>query len=145
MWDSPRKEKPGVMISEITGITLGQTTPVFKKNPNPVFEVCCVCQCMSVCLGCSLPSVSFLPQSLSFSLLYSGRSLDLICKDKREYKVWTTALKVSLAVLNSTPLTQCVSGVELHTLAHQTSSSLPLLYAKLCMFYSNNNCTHDII
>ena len=44
------------------------------------------------------PSLSLslltLSQSRSFSLLYSGRSLDIVCKDKREYEVWTKGLQV---------------------------------------------------
>lgn len=31
---------------------------------------------------------------MSFSLLYSDRSLDIVCKDKKEFDTWTTALKV---------------------------------------------------
>ena len=66
-----------MMISEITGITLGQTTPVFKKNPNPVLEVCCVCVClrlsMFVCMCAHvfrlLISFCLLPSPVSFFLL----------------------------------------------------------------------------
>ena len=32
-------------------------------------------------------------QSRSFSLLYSGRSLDIICKDKKEFETWTTGIQ----------------------------------------------------
>ena len=32
-------------------------------------------------------------QSRSFSLLYSGRSLDIICKDKKEFETWTTGIE----------------------------------------------------
>ena len=33
-------------------------------------------------------------QALSFSLLYSDRSLDIVCKDKKEFETWTMGLKV---------------------------------------------------
>jgi hypothetical protein len=69
IWYSPRKEKPGVLISEVTEILYGQKSQIFKNRPVPGYE------------------------ALSFSLIYSNRTLDIVCKDKREYKVWTVALK----------------------------------------------------
>ena len=45
---------------------------------------------------CMSTSTTFhLSQNRSFSLLYSGRSLDIVCKDKREYEAWTRGLQVS--------------------------------------------------
>ena len=59
-----------MLISEITEIKIGQNTPNFKRNPLPQFE------------------------SRSFSVIYGGRSLDVVCKDKREFQTWTTGLMV---------------------------------------------------
>ena len=54
-----------------------------------IFSIQILSECMST-------SVTFyLSQNRSFSLLYSGRSLDIVCKDKREYEVWTRGLQVS--------------------------------------------------
>jgi hypothetical protein len=51
-------------------IRLGQKTAIFLKNrENQILE------------------------STSFSLIYSDRTLDIICKDKREFDVWVTGLK----------------------------------------------------
>ncbi|XP_019854073.1 PREDICTED: ultraviolet-B receptor UVR8-like [Amphimedon queenslandica] len=69
MWESAKKMDAAVLISQITEIKTGQVTPVFLKNPIP--------QC----------------EAVSFSLLYSDRSLDIVCKDKKEFDTWTTALK----------------------------------------------------
>ena len=35
-------------------------------------------------------------QSTSFSAMYSDRSLDIVCADRREFEVWTTALQVGV-------------------------------------------------
>ena len=32
--------------------------------------------------------------------MYSDRSLDIVCVDRREFEVWTTALQVGVAVLH---------------------------------------------
>lgn len=40
-------------------------------------------------------------QALSFSAMYSDRSLDIVCADRREFDVWTTALQVLVAILAS--------------------------------------------
>ena len=93
-WESARRTDAAVLISQITELKRGQTTPVFKKNPLPECEVCAgfVWQVLT----CTLLSVrvSRSSQNRSFSLLYSGRSLDIVCKDKREYEAWTRGLQV---------------------------------------------------
>ena len=33
-------------------------------------------------------------QSMSFSVMYEKRSLDIVCKDIREYEAWTRGLEV---------------------------------------------------
>lgn len=58
-----------VDLSEVTEIVLGQKTPIFQRNRMPEFE------------------------RTSFSLVYSGRSLDIICKDSEEFGVWITGLR----------------------------------------------------
>ena len=40
-------------------------------------------------------------QALSFSAMYSDRSLDIVCADRREFDVWTTALQVGVTILAS--------------------------------------------
>jgi alpha-tubulin suppressor-like RCC1 family protein len=75
MWESKKMDST-VLISEITEIKYGQVTPVFLKNP--------IRQC----------------ESFSFSLLYSDRSLDIVCKDRKEYDTWTTGIKALLDGFN---------------------------------------------
>ncbi len=79
-----------VLISQIAELRLGQNTPNFKRNPLPECEV------GPVRMTSSLPYLVILSlKARSFSLLYSERSLDIVCKDKREFEVWTTGLQVS--------------------------------------------------
>ncbi|XP_066936467.1 uncharacterized protein [Clytia hemisphaerica] len=74
-WDSPNKEKieTRIDISEIKEIIKGQKTKVFEGNPIPEYE------------------------AISFSIMYSfgnqERSLDIVCKDRAEYDVWTAGLE----------------------------------------------------
>ena len=70
IWESSKKTDAAVLVSEISEIKLGQKTQNFKRNPLPEFE------------------------SRSFSLIYGGRSLDIVCKDRKEFQTWTTGLKV---------------------------------------------------
>ena len=70
VWESSKKVDAAVLISQISEIKLGQKTQNFKRNPLPQFE------------------------SRSFSLIYGGRSLDIVCKDKKEFLTWTTGLAV---------------------------------------------------
>ena len=82
IWESSKKIDASVLISQISEIKLGQKTPNFKRNPLPQFE------------------------SRSFSLIYSGgRSLDIVCKDKREFQTWTTGLMVGVALALHSVLT----------------------------------------
>lgn len=68
-WESSKRTDAAVLVTQITELKLGQKTAVFKKNPLPECE------------------------SRSFSLLYSGRSLDIVCTDKKLYDIWTTGLQ----------------------------------------------------
>ena len=78
IWESSKKTDAAVLISQISEIKLGQKTQNFKRNPLPQFE------------------------SRSFSLIYGGgRSLDIVCKDKKEFQTWTTGLMVGEAVHES--------------------------------------------
>jgi hypothetical protein len=57
-------------LKDVREIRLGQKTSVFQKNPVPEYE------------------------ALSFSLIYGGdRTLDIICKDKKEFETWVGGLK----------------------------------------------------
>ena len=71
VWESSKKVDATVLITQISEIKLGQKTQNFKRNPLPQFESC------------------------SFSLIYGERSLDIVCKDKKEFLTWTTGLTVS--------------------------------------------------
>lgn len=74
-WESPNKEKieTSVIISQINEIIRGQKTKVFEGNPIPEYE------------------------AISFSIMYKTgnqeRSLDIVCKDRVEYDIWTAGLE----------------------------------------------------
>nr|XP_009399981.1 PREDICTED: uncharacterized protein LOC103984245 [Musa acuminata subsp. malaccensis] len=68
IWFSGKEEKH-LKLSHVSRIMPGQRTAIFQRYPQPEKE----CQ--------------------SFSLIYSDRSLDLICKDKDEAEVWFAGLK----------------------------------------------------
>ncbi|KAL5747426.1 hypothetical protein ACOSP7_024429 [Xanthoceras sorbifolium] len=72
IWYSGKEEKQ-LKLSHISRIIPGQRTTIFQRYPQPKKE----CQ--------------------SFSLLYSNRSLDLICKDRDEAELWFTALKALIS------------------------------------------------
>ncbi|PKA55404.1 Ultraviolet-B receptor UVR8 [Apostasia shenzhenica] len=72
IWFSGREEKH-LKLSHVSRIMPGQRTPIFQRYPRPEKE----CQ--------------------SFSLIYSDRSLDLICKDKDEAEVWFAGLKTLIS------------------------------------------------
>ncbi|XP_022725931.1 PH, RCC1 and FYVE domains-containing protein 1-like [Durio zibethinus] len=68
IWYSGKEEKL-LKLSEVSRIIPGQRTAIFQRYPRPEKEY------------------------QSFSLIYSDRSLDLICKDKDEAEVWLVGLK----------------------------------------------------
>ncbi|KAG5566324.1 hypothetical protein RHGRI_002056 [Rhododendron griersonianum] len=68
IWFSEKEEKH-LKLSQVSRIVSGQRTPIFQRYPRPEKEY------------------------QSFSLIYSDRSLDLICKDKDEAEVWFSGLK----------------------------------------------------
>ncbi|OAY36220.1 PH, RCC1 and FYVE domains-containing protein 1 isoform X2 [Manihot esculenta] len=72
IWLSGKEEKH-LKLSHVSRIISGQRTPVFQRYPRPEKEY------------------------QSFSLIYSDRSLDLICKDKDEAEVWITGLKALIS------------------------------------------------
>ncbi|CAK7336528.1 unnamed protein product [Dovyalis caffra] len=72
IWISGKEEKH-LKLSHVSRIIPGQRTPIFQRYPRPEKEY------------------------QSFSLIYSDRSLDLICKDKEEAEVWFTGLKALLS------------------------------------------------
>ncbi|ONK63536.1 uncharacterized protein A4U43_C07F16240 [Asparagus officinalis] len=72
IWFSGKEEKH-LKLSHVSRIMPGQRTAIFQRYPRPEKE----CQ--------------------SFSLIYSDRSLDLICKDKDEAEVWFAGLKTLIS------------------------------------------------
>ncbi|XP_042498405.1 PH, RCC1 and FYVE domains-containing protein 1-like [Macadamia integrifolia] len=72
IWYSGKDEKQ-LKLSHVSRIIPGQRTAIFQRYPRPDKEY------------------------QSFSLIYSGRSLDLICKDKDEAEVWFVGLKALIA------------------------------------------------
>ncbi|PKI77183.1 hypothetical protein CRG98_002393 [Punica granatum] len=72
IWFSGKMEKH-LRLSHVSRIISGQRTPIFQRYPRPEKEY------------------------QSFSLIYSDRSLDLICKDKDEAEVWFSGLKALIS------------------------------------------------
>ncbi|XP_020252996.1 uncharacterized protein LOC109830210 [Asparagus officinalis] len=72
IWYSERKEKQ-LKLGHVSRIIPGQRTAIFQRYPRPDKEY------------------------QSFSLIYSDRSLDVICKDKDEAEVWFVALKALIS------------------------------------------------
>ncbi|EPS59802.1 hypothetical protein M569_15002, partial [Genlisea aurea] len=72
IWFSGKEEKQ-LKLSHVSRIISGQRTPIFQRYPRPEKEY------------------------QSFSLIYSDRSLDLICKDKEEAEVWFSGLKALIS------------------------------------------------
>ncbi|XVF47227.1 hypothetical protein PTKIN_Ptkin03bG0092700 [Pterospermum kingtungense] len=72
IWFSGKEEKH-LKLSHVSRIISGQRTPIFQRYPRPEKEY------------------------QSFSLIYSERSLDLICKDKDEAEVWFSGLKALIS------------------------------------------------
>ncbi|KAI8526045.1 hypothetical protein RHMOL_Rhmol13G0278100 [Rhododendron molle] len=72
IWFSGKEEKR-LRLSHVSRIIAGQRTPIFQRHPRPEKEY------------------------QSFSLIYSDRSLDLICKDKDEAEVWFSGLKALIS------------------------------------------------
>ncbi|XP_042504203.1 PH, RCC1 and FYVE domains-containing protein 1-like isoform X2 [Macadamia integrifolia] len=68
IWYSGKEEKH-LKLSHVSRIIPGQRTAIFQRYPRPEKEY------------------------QSFSLIYSDRSLDLICKDKDEAEAWFIGLK----------------------------------------------------
>ncbi|XP_057428907.1 PH, RCC1 and FYVE domains-containing protein 1-like [Lotus japonicus] len=72
IWFSGKEEKR-LKLTNVSRIISGQRTPIFQRYPRPEKEY------------------------QSFSLIYSDRSLDLICKDKDEAEVWFSGLKTLIS------------------------------------------------
>lgn len=67
------KEEKQLKINHVSRIIPGQRTAIFQRYPRPEKEY------------------------QSFSLAYSNRSLDLICKDKDEAEIWFIALRALIS------------------------------------------------
>ncbi|XP_043719983.1 PH, RCC1 and FYVE domains-containing protein 1-like isoform X1 [Telopea speciosissima] len=72
IWFSGKEEKH-LKLSHVSRIIPGQRTAIFQRYPRPEKEY------------------------QSFSLIYSDRSLDLICKDKDEAEAWFIGLKALIS------------------------------------------------
>ncbi|XP_011075486.1 uncharacterized protein LOC105159953 isoform X1 [Sesamum indicum] len=70
------KDEKQLELRQVSKIIPGQRTAIFQRYPRPEKEY------------------------QSFSLIYSDRSLDLICKDKDEAEVWFAGLKALIARAN---------------------------------------------
>ncbi|XP_065666204.1 uncharacterized protein LOC100209924 [Hydra vulgaris] len=74
-WESPNKgaAESSVAIGDIEEVITGQKTKIFEGNPIPEYE------------------------AISFSVIYkqgnTKRSLDIVCKDRVEYDIWTVGLQ----------------------------------------------------
>ena len=74
-------------------------------------------------------------QNRSFSLLFSDRSLDVVCKDKREFDTWTTGIKASLFHIFLLLLLSTLSYVTFSSLDSRYSPSLlPLFFLSYLLF-----------
>jgi hypothetical protein len=69
-WGSPNKSQidSKVLLSSVKRLLIGQNTLLFSKYKNKDTE------------------------SISFSLLYDNRTLDIVCKDKEEFITWCTGI-----------------------------------------------------
>ncbi|KAK8470818.1 hypothetical protein PHAVU_003G066900 [Phaseolus vulgaris] len=76
LWYSDKEEKQ-LKLSTVSRIIPGQRTATFQRYPRPEKEY------------------------QSFSLIYSDRSLDLICKDKEEAEIWFVGLKALVTRANN--------------------------------------------
>jgi len=74
-----------IRVSEITELKYGQITAVFQKSKLPEYEVF-----YSYLYHVTCHSL----QAFSFSAMYSDKSLDIVCANREEFDVWTTALQV---------------------------------------------------
>jgi alpha-tubulin suppressor-like RCC1 family protein len=75
LWSSPNKttHESKVALTDVSKMEKGQKTAIFAKYRNPDHE------------------------QLSFSLLYKNRTLDLVCKDRKEYMIWITGIQYLLS------------------------------------------------
>uniref|UniRef100_A0A803MYA4 PH domain-containing protein n=1 Tax=Chenopodium quinoa TaxID=63459 RepID=A0A803MYA4_CHEQI len=103
VWYSGNEEKH-LKLSHVSRIIPGQRTPIFQRYPRPEKEY------------------------QSFSLIYSDRSLDVICKDKDEAEVWFTGLKALISRYHRRPRVDPRSGLssEANSPKVQTQRSSPL-------------------
>ncbi|XP_032222416.2 ultraviolet-B receptor UVR8 isoform X3 [Nematostella vectensis] len=101
-WDSPRKgkEKSVVPISMMIQLIIGQKTKVFESCQVPQYEC------------------------LSFSIMYKVnngpiRSLDIVCKSRREFDIWTCGIQ---ALLSGFSDIQAMNKVDFEDSQDQTDS-----------------------
>eukprot|EP01080_Neovahlkampfia_damariscottae_P011639 gene11639-4880_t len=75
LWGSPKKTtaESSVALKDVRKILLGQQTVIFSRYKNPTLE------------------------EISFSLIYQERTLDIVCKDKREYITWVKGISYLLS------------------------------------------------
>lgn len=104
IWYSGKEEKQ-LKLSHVSRIIPGQRTAIFQRYPRPEKEY------------------------QSFSLIYSDRSLDLICKDKGEAEVWFVGLKALITRSNnpkwrSEPICDSVSSASPHSRTRRNSPSI---------------------
>ncbi|KAK6920855.1 Regulator of chromosome condensation, RCC1, partial [Dillenia turbinata] len=102
-----RKEKH-LKLSHVSRILPGQRTAIFHRYPRPEKEY------------------------QSFSLLYSKRSLDVICKDKEEAEIWLVALRALISgdsCFESESLPESYSSDIISNYTGRSSSSIASSYS----------------
>ncbi|XVF09098.1 hypothetical protein REPUB_Repub07fG0061900 [Reevesia pubescens] len=113
IWFSDKEEKQ-LKLNHVSRIIPGQRTAIFQRCPQPDKE------------------------HQSFSLIYSDRSLDLICKDRDDAEVWFTALKVLiLGGHNRRPKSDAASA--------NASSESPCIYTQRNSLSNASSTGSDII
>lgn len=100
VWGSPNKTttESQVQLKAVKRLMKGQKTQIFERYKNPDLD------------------------ELSFSLLYENRTLDIVCKDKREFIIWVTGITYLLSKAGGQP-----NELSTQTLEKKTSSTINLL------------------
>eukprot|EP01095_Lingulamoeba_sp_RSL-Kostka_P008375 TRINITY_DN2781_c1_g1_i1.p1 TRINITY_DN2781_c1_g1~~TRINITY_DN2781_c1_g1_i1.p1 ORF type:complete len:604 (+),score=224.26 TRINITY_DN2781_c1_g1_i1:84-1895(+) len=96
-WVSPKKKKDEstIKLDDVQEFIIGQKTTVFSKNRLPQYE------------------------NLSFSLVYGDRTLDIVCKDKKEFETWEVGLTNLISNRNNINLDKIKPTKRLNRLASE--------------------------
>lgn len=99
VWGSPNKTttESQVQLKAVKRLMKGQKTQIFERYKNPDLD------------------------ELSFSLLYENRTLDIVCKDKKEFITWVTGITYLLSKSNQS------NELQVQSLEKKNSSNFNLL------------------